>query len=84
MTLGYGHDEGWWRRFVNALRTAGYDDVLSIEHEDHLMDRREGVVRSAELLQRVVMRAPPDYVDPRPAPHSAANRAAPRSTRGTL
>lgn len=64
VTLGYGHDEGWWRHFVNALRTAGYDDVMSIEHEDHLMDRREGVVMSAELLRRVLMRAPPDYVDP--------------------
>ena len=64
VTLGYGHDDGWWRGFVNALRAADYDDVLSIEHEDHLMDRREGVEKSVELLRRVLMRAPPDYADP--------------------
>src|SRR5215212_4166913 len=35
VTLGYGHSEIWWRDFVIQLRQNGYDDVLSIEHEDY-------------------------------------------------
>ena len=53
VTVGYGHDEEWWRRFCSALRAAGYDDVLSIEHEDAAMEPREGVRRSVELLRKV-------------------------------
>jgi sugar phosphate isomerase/epimerase len=53
VTLGYGHGEEWWRQFCAALRMAGYDDVLSIEHEDSLMDPLEGVRKSAQLLRNV-------------------------------
>ncbi|MDP6824297.1 MAG: sugar phosphate isomerase/epimerase, partial [Dehalococcoidia bacterium] len=58
-TVGYGHDEGFWRDFVTALRLAGYDDVLSIEHEDPLMDPEEGLHKAATLLESVLMRRPP-------------------------
>ena len=34
VTLGYGHSEIWWRDFVVQLQQNGYDEVLSIEHED--------------------------------------------------
>ena len=61
VTLGYGHDEAWWRGFVRGLRAVGYDDTLSIEHEDYLMDPLEGVRKSVELLERVLMRAPASY-----------------------
>ncbi len=54
VTLGSGHDEGWWRKFCAALRAVGYDDVLSIEHEDMTMTPLEGVRRSVELLRRVI------------------------------
>ena len=40
------------------------DDVLSIEHEDHLIDPLEGVRKSVELLQRVIPRAPASYAVP--------------------
>jgi sugar phosphate isomerase/epimerase len=53
VTLGFGHGEEWWRQFCAALRMAGYDDVLSIEHEDSLMDPLEGVRKSVELLRNV-------------------------------
>ena len=56
VTLGCGHSEDWWRRFCAALRTVGYDDVLSIEHEDASMTAREGVRRSVELLKFVAGR----------------------------
>jgi sugar phosphate isomerase/epimerase len=61
VTLGYGHGEGWWRDFAMLLRSVGYDDVLSIEHEDYLTDPLEGVRKSVELLQRVIPRAPASY-----------------------
>jgi sugar phosphate isomerase/epimerase len=37
-----------------ALRGIGYDDVLSIEHEDVAATPLEGVTRSVELLRRVI------------------------------
>ncbi len=54
VTLGLGHDDAWWRKFCEALRAVGYDDVLSIEHEDMTMSPLEGVRRSVELLKRVI------------------------------
>ncbi len=51
VTLGYGHGEEWWRQFCAALRMVGYDDVLSIEHEDSLLEPYEGVRKSVELLR---------------------------------
>ena len=53
VTLGFGHGESWWREFCIALRLAGYDDVLSIEHEDLLLPPEDGVRRSVELLRSV-------------------------------
>jgi sugar phosphate isomerase/epimerase len=51
VTLGFGRGESWWREFCIALRLAGYDDVLSIEHEDLLLPPEEGVRRSVALLR---------------------------------
>jgi sugar phosphate isomerase/epimerase len=34
---------------------AGYDDVLSIEHEDVLMSPEEGVEKSVRLLRRAMV-----------------------------
>jgi sugar phosphate isomerase/epimerase len=56
VTLGLGHGEAWWRKFCAALRAVGYDDVLSIEHEDVTMTPLEGVRRSVELLKRAMSR----------------------------
>ena len=54
VTLGYGHSEIWWRDFVIQLRQNGYDDVLSIEHEDYSLPPLVGVRRSIELLQNII------------------------------
>ncbi|MEO9191060.1 MAG: sugar phosphate isomerase/epimerase [Acetobacteraceae bacterium] len=51
VTLGDGHGAAWWHRFCAALRLAGYDDVLSIEHEDQSLSPLEGVRRSVDLLR---------------------------------
>ncbi len=46
-TVGYGHDATWWSEFITTLRLYGYDDVLSIEHEDPFMSfQRESRRRS--------------------------------------
>ena len=58
ITLGYGHDEAWWRDFVATLAAVGYDGVLSIEHEDPAMSAVEGVEKSVALLRRVTGRPP--------------------------
>ncbi|MFN8492922.1 MAG: sugar phosphate isomerase/epimerase [Caldilineaceae bacterium] len=59
VTLGYGHGESWWRDFITLLAQVGYNDVLSIEHEDLAMSPLEGVRKSVELLERVIIREAP-------------------------
>ena len=54
VTLGDGHGADWWARACAALRRAGYDDVLSIEHEDMSLPPVEGVRRSAALLAGII------------------------------
>ena len=55
VTLGYGNSEAWWRRFCATLRSVGYNDVLSIEHEDMTMSPLEGVEKSVRLLREVMV-----------------------------
>jgi len=57
-TVGYGHDESFWREFVSVLRGMGYDDVVSIEHEDEYMDPQEGLEKAVALLKPVVIERP--------------------------
>ena len=54
VTLGHGQEEAWWCRFCQALGAIGYDDVLSIEHEDLALPPIEGVAQSVALLRRVM------------------------------
>ena len=51
ITLGYGHGEAWWSAFCYRLRMNGYDDWLSIEHEDVMLSRIEGLLKSIALLK---------------------------------
>jgi sugar phosphate isomerase/epimerase len=57
-TCGYGHGEQWWREFVSTLRMYGYDNVLSIEHEDSLLSPEEGLARAASFLNGIVPKEP--------------------------
>jgi sugar phosphate isomerase/epimerase len=54
VTLGYGHSEIWWRDFVIQLKQNGYDDVLSIEHEDYSLPPIVGVRQSVKLLNQII------------------------------
>jgi sugar phosphate isomerase/epimerase len=58
-TVGWGHDEHEWRRMMSALRVAGYDYVVSIEHEDALASVDEGLRSAVEMLSRVLFAEPP-------------------------
>ena len=58
-SVGYGHTLSWWRDFVSNLRMIGYDDVLSIEHEDSLMSTTEGLHKAMETLKASVITEPP-------------------------
>ncbi len=57
-TVGYGHDYGFWKSFVSSLRLVGYDDVLSIEHEDSLMSGEEGLRKAVSFLKEVLITEP--------------------------
>jgi sugar phosphate isomerase/epimerase len=58
-TVGYGHGQLEWRQILSALRLTGYDDVLSIEHEDLLLSISEGFGRAVQFLKECLMREAP-------------------------
>lgn len=60
VTLGYGHGDSWWRDFITLLAQVGYDGVLSIEHEDLSMSPLEGVRKSVDFLNRIMVREMPN------------------------
>jgi sugar phosphate isomerase/epimerase len=58
-SVGWGHGELEWKQIVSALRLAGYDYVMSIEHEDALASVDEGVRAAVDMLHRAVLTEPP-------------------------
>jgi sugar phosphate isomerase/epimerase len=58
-SVGWGHDALVWKQIVSALRLAGYDHVISIEHEDALLSIDEGLRAAVNLLSRIVLTEPP-------------------------
>lgn len=57
-SVGYGNDMQYWRDFISNLRLVGYDDILSIEHEDSIMTNREGLEKAASFLQEAIIKEP--------------------------
>jgi sugar phosphate isomerase/epimerase len=53
-TMGYGHDDLFWKQFYYELRRSGYDDVLSIEYEDPHLPAEASIARAADFLRAVV------------------------------
>jgi sugar phosphate isomerase/epimerase len=51
-----GLGEVRWDRFIAALYRAGYDGVVSIEHEDRDFEQSEELVKRGFLLARDVLR----------------------------
>lgn len=54
-TVGYGHSYEVWNDIISNLRMTGYDDVLSIEHEDSLMSSEEGLEKAVRFLKNVLV-----------------------------
>ena len=46
---GRGHDEAWWRAFLEAVARCGVE-TISIEHEDPLFSAEQSVAASASTL----------------------------------
>ena len=57
-SVGYGHGLDYWREMISELRLAGYDKVMSIEHEDSLMTPEEGLNHAVEFLKESIIREP--------------------------
>jgi sugar phosphate isomerase/epimerase len=57
-TMGYGHSELDWRRYLSALRLGGYDGVLSIEHEDALLSVDDGFAKAVSFLRSIMPTEP--------------------------
>ena len=52
--VGEGRDDAAWAALLGRVRQAGYDGVISIEHEDPRYDGEEGTSRSAAGLTRAL------------------------------
>ena len=48
----------YWRDMISNLRLVGYDDILSIEHEDSLMTSEEGLEKAVAFLKQCIMKDP--------------------------
>lgn len=53
-TMGYGTDN--WKQIFSALKIVGYNDSISIEHEDALMEPLEGLEKAIEYLNGVIIK----------------------------
>lgn len=54
-TMGYGTDEVTWKKIISRLKVVGYDDSISIEHEDSLMSPMEGLGKAVKFLQNIII-----------------------------
>jgi sugar phosphate isomerase/epimerase len=57
-SVGWGHSEIEWKAIASALRLAGYDYVISIEHEDALSSIHEGLSSAVNMLSRILLTEP--------------------------
>ncbi len=57
-SVGYGNDMQYWRDLVSNLRLTGYDNVLSIEHEDSVMSIDEGCDKAIYFLKQAIISEP--------------------------
>lgn len=58
-SVGWGHSELEWKAIASSLRLAGYDFVMSIEHEDALASTHEGLSSAIAMLSRILLTEPP-------------------------
>lgn len=58
-TVGYGNSLEYWKDIISALKFAGYDGSVSIEHEDFLMSREEGIQKAISFLKQIIIEDKP-------------------------
>jgi sugar phosphate isomerase/epimerase len=58
-SVGCGHSLQEWSDMMSALRTFGYDYVVSIEHEDPIMSIEEGFGRAVKNLKSILIEEQP-------------------------
>lgn len=58
-TVGYGNGQDFWKDVISALRLTGYDDIISIEHEDSLMSVEEGLKKAVAMIREVIISEKP-------------------------
>ncbi|WP_134699304.1 sugar phosphate isomerase/epimerase [Ammoniphilus sp. YIM 78166] len=61
-SVGCGHGLKEWSNMMSALRTYGYDYVVSIEHEDPIMSIQEGFTRAVANLKSVLIEESPSQM----------------------
>lgn len=54
-TLGYGNDMSYWKAIFTTLRTIGYRGSVSIEHEDSLINRFEGLEKAVRVMKECMI-----------------------------
>lgn len=54
-TVGYGNGASYWKEIFTALRTVGYDGAVSIEHEDSLINRMEGLQKAVNMIRECII-----------------------------
>jgi len=50
-TIGYGNDAAYWKSIFSTLRAIGYNGAVSIEHEDSLVNRFEGLDKAIKVIK---------------------------------
>lgn len=50
-TIGYGNDTSYWKNIFSTLRAIGYNGTVSIEHEDSLINRFEGLEKAVRFIK---------------------------------
>lgn len=53
-TVGFGHDLKTWADLFSVMRSVGYDEIVSIEHEDSYMSVEEGLDKAVTNLKQVL------------------------------
>lgn len=57
--VGDGHDQLQWNQLIRVLQDVGYQGSLTVEHEDAMLDRDEGILRSIRRVQSMILRESP-------------------------
>lgn len=54
-TLGFGNDAAYWKAIFSTLRAIGYTGAVSIEHEDSLINRFEGLEKATRFIKECMI-----------------------------